>query len=301
MDTLTFETGSDLTFKATQDNFAPGKESIVGSIYAKAMLSANNKTNTATDSYNVYLNIVENNFIYTQDSNTPELLLQVTNSDGEEITSLSGLTYKTVTDGQNKTISGFDVTNKNGLFSIAMDKEITTTSFKEEVWNLSLVFVNYDANQSENAEKNFKANVIIQKNKIIDSVDEVCNSGDNLNNCIISLYNNAGSIGTRLYHHDGTLENGINDGSYRYAGASNNVNNYICLGNDASTCPENNLYRIIGVFDNQVKVIKETTVESQAWDADYVNTWSTSSINNYLNNTYLNSLSFSDKIALTTW
>ena len=265
VDTLTFETGSDLTFKATQDNFAPGKESIVRSIYAKAMLSANNKTNTATDSYNVYLNIVENNFIYTQDSNTPELLLQVTNSDDEEVTNLSGLTYKTVTDGQNETISGFDVTNKNGLFSIATDKEITTTSFKEEVWSLSLVFVNYDANQSENAEKNFKANVIIQKNKIIDSVDEVCNSGDNLNNCIISLYNNADSIGTRLYHHDANLENGANDNSYRFSGS--NPNNFVCFGTNTTPCPSDNLYRIIGVFgDNYHGVSGQQLVKLIKYD-----------------------------------
>ena len=265
VDTLTFETGSDLTFKATQDNFAPGKESIVGSIIAKAMLSANNKTNTAADSYYVYLNIIENNFIYTQDSNTPELLLQVTNSDDEEVTNLSGLTYKTVTDGQNKTISGFDVTNKNGLFSIATDKEITTTSFKEEVWSLSLVFVNYDANQSENAEKNFKANVIIQKNKIIDSVDEVCTNGDNLNNCIISLYNNAGSIGTRLYHHDANLENGANDNSYRFSGS--NPNNFVCFGTNSTPCPSDNLYRIIGVFgDNYHGVSGQQLVKLIKYD-----------------------------------
>ncbi len=37
---------------------------------------------------------------------------------------------------------------------------------------------------------------------------------------------------------------------------ANNINNYICFGSDAITCPSDNLYRIIGVFDNRVKLIK---------------------------------------------
>ena len=63
-----------------------------------------------------------------------------------------------------------------------------------------------------------------------------------------------------LYHHTSSLANGAGDNSYRYAGA--NPNNYVCFGSDASTCPEDNLYRIIGVFGNQVKLIKATIAKS---------------------------------------
>ena len=49
-----------------------------------------------------------------------------------------------------------------------------------------------------------------------------------LSEYIISQYN--GVQGTNnIYHHDGTLENGINDGSYRYAGASDAVKNFVCF------------------------------------------------------------------------
>ena len=41
-----------------------------------------------------------------------------------------------------------------------------------------------------------------------------------------------------IYYHDSTLANGAGDNSYRYAGASESVNNYICLGSDATTCPD---------------------------------------------------------------
>ena len=35
-----------------------------------------------------------------------------------------------------------------------------------------------------------------------------------------------------------------------------NVNNFVCFGSDVKNCSINNLYRIIGVFDGQVKLIK---------------------------------------------
>lgn len=57
-----------------------------------------------------------------------------------------------------------------------------------------------------------------------------------------------------IYYHDANLENGAGDNSYRYAGA--NPNNYVCFGTDSVPCPTDNLYRIIGVFDDKVKLIK---------------------------------------------
>ena len=41
-----------------------------------------------------------------------------------------------------------------------------------------------------------------------------------------------------IYYHNSALTNGAGDNSYRYAGASASVNNYICLGSDATTCPD---------------------------------------------------------------
>ena len=53
-----------------------------------------------------------------------------------------------------------------------------------------------------------------------------------------------------IYYHDSNLANGANDNSYRFAGASNQVNNFVCFGTDESPCPTDNLYRIIGVFED---------------------------------------------------
>ena len=61
-----------------------------------------------------------------------------------------------------------------------------------------------------------------------------------------------------LYYHNSSLTNGAGDYSYRYAGSSDTTNNFVCFGYDSKdgSCPTDNLYRIIGVFENQVKLIK---------------------------------------------
>ena len=105
-----------------------------------------------------------------------------------------------------------------------------------------------------------------------------------------------------IYYHNSTLANGAGDNSYRYAGASDSVNNYVCLGSDEATCPDANLFRIIGVFGDQTKVIRAKSVGNKKWHTSESNTWSTSSLNTYLNGEYLTSLgTLADKIATTTW
>ena len=459
VDTLSFETGSSLTFTADQDTFANGKASLSDTTFAKAILTANNKTNSATNNYNLYLNISDNNFTYTQDTSTPELLLQITDASNNSITSIDGLTYKTVTDNKNTSISGFDITNKTGLINLFTNREITTTSTKTEEWTIKITFVNYNKDQSANAGKSFAGQILISKDtfdnytpntintlsatksgtnltvnlnveqgsneidkyyyaieetngialidntskvqrlsnrlavsnltyvestssshtftnlsstkdykvsayvidkkkirsntyeynvssgsyvypsitnvtttsnsnsitatvtatkgtnniskyyysidngstykestsntytytnlksgnyriivKVIDTngiysniyvVNEKIKSSQSqtLAEYVISQYNGVQG-NNHIYHHDGTLENGVDDGGYRYAGADNSVNNYVCFGSNSVTCPTDNLYRIIGLFDSQVKIIKATAAKSDLLGTD---------------------------------
>ena len=299
VDTLTFETGSAISLNLNQENFASGKGNQTDTTFAKAMLSANNKTNTATEHYYMYLNISENTFTYTQDANTPEILLTIKDANGNAITSITGLTYKTnVTDGKGASISGFDITTKSGLITLFDNREITTTSSKTEQWNVTVTFVNYNVNQTGNAGKSFSSKVMIQKEEIKETIATVCSSGQTLSSCIMAMN---GKDNT-LYYHDSTVDNGAGDNSYRYAGSSDSVNNYICLGSDATTCPDANLFRIIGVFGDQTKVIRAKSVGDQKWHTSNDNTWSSSSLNTYLNGTYLTSLgTIAEKIAITTW
>ena len=298
-DVFNFEVGNDISIYADATSFASGKGNAVGSTFAKAILTANNKTNTATEHYYLYLNISNNTFLYTQNENTPELLLTITDAGGNAVTDITSLTYKTVTDGKGTSISGYDITNKSGVITLFNNKEITASPTKTDEWNITVTLVNYDKDQSNNMGKKFNAKLMIQKEKIKETVATVCSNGQTLSSCIISM---DGKDDT-LYHHTSSLTNGAGDNSYRYAGASDQVNNFVCFGSTETPCPTDNLYRIIGVFEDKVKLIKYDYANSNllGMDGDYKGSsapnsssykGSLTSINtyywNYKNNTSIN-------------
>ena len=269
-DMLTFTTGNAISLYADQSSFGQEKGSLSGETFAKATLVANNKTNEATDNYYVYFNIENNTFKYTLGEEKTELILTVTGPDGSEVTEISGLTHKVVQDRENKSISGFDVTTTNGLITIANKKTISATQAtpsKEEQYTLKLTFVNYEGDQTENATSTLSAKVMIQKEKIVQTIANVCKNGQSLSSCIAAM----DGIDETLYHHNTTLTNGANDNSYRFAGASDQVNNYVCFGSSEASCSADNLYRIIGVFGDKVKLIKSDYATSTllGGDGDY--------------------------------
>ena len=299
VDTFTFSSGSAISFSINQDNFASGKGNQTGSTYASATLTANNKTNTATERYYLYLNIENNTFTYSINESTPEIIMTVTDSSDNEVTDISTLNHVIVTGANGDQVSGYDITNKNGLITLFNNREITTTSSKEERWNIKVTFVNYDKNQSANAGKSMSAKVMIQKEVI--PFHQTCN--DNTLAChTAKLY--TGTQGQNgIYYHDASLANGAGDNSYRFAGASDQVNNYVCFGSNVTPCPTDNLYRIIGVFGDKVKLIKSTSVGDKGWNGTEDNTWSSSSLNTYLNDEFLNTFdeTIKGKIDTTTW
>ena len=410
LDLLSFEMGSDIKINADQTSFASGKGNATGSTFAKAILTANNKTNTATKNYYMYLNISNNTFTYTQNENTPELLLTITDVSGNAITSITGLTYKTVIDGKGTSVSGFDITTKSGLLTLFDNREITASPTKTEEWNVTVTFVNYNVNQTGNAGKSFNAKLMIQQEEYELTLADIC-AGKTLSDCVISQY--TGTQGDNaLYYHNSTLTNGAGDNSYRYAGGDyvlteagkatgatmmigynnsvttalidfycngtkqyvgyasscstshyylikgdttqyqtynealnasvekgyltkDNVKNFVCFGSDATTCPTENLYRIIGVFNNHVKLIKYDYAKSsllgtdgdfsQEYTSNYfsgeqgespssnslyyrnnagTNTWSASKLNTVnLNTNFTTNIgtAWANKIATTTW
>lgn len=138
-----------------------------------------------------------------------------------------------------------------------------------------------------------------------------------------------------IYYHDATLTNGAGDNSYRYSGAD--PNNYVCFGTNTTPCPTDNLYRMIGVFGDQVKLVKYdyansnllgtngdysgtgtylksnystykgslTTINRYYWnDSTSTNTWSESLLNKTnLNTNFITNIGteWANKIATTTW
>ena len=142
------------------------------------------------------------------------------------------------------------------------------------------------------------------------SMDVSTNLG-NFATYITNLYTEDGVNG--LYLHDGTgsytnANQEAGDNSYRYSGA--NPSNYVCFGATGTDCQnEDNLYRIIGVFDNQVKLIKATSYVNYAWESDrdtQGNTWDETTkpdIYTTLNETYYNTLEseWQNLISESTW
>ena len=301
-DTLIFSKGNTLSLSATTDNFATGGSNLTATTNPKVKLIASTKTNQASATYYVGVVINSNTFAYSTTNETAEVILTIKDENGNDVTSgVDGLSY--VTSGG---VSGFDVTGKTGLFNIKTDYPISTnssTTGTTHTWTFTLTFVNLATDQSVNENANININIYLQKKEeFLSSITDVCSDGDNLKDCIVSLSQKSVSPLSKIYYHDSTLANGAGDNSYRYAGASDSVNNYICLGSDTTTCPDANLFRIIGVFGDKTKVIRAKSVGNQKWHTSESNTWSSSSLNAYLNGTYLTSLgTIAEKIATTTW
>ena len=308
VDELSFNIGEDITLNPNQFNFAQGKGNLEGATNAAAILKANNKTNLAKMNYYAYVVVTKNEFKYTTSDKKAELVLSVEGPDGV-VTTLPDLGNAIdVTDNEGNTFKGFDITEFSGVITLADNKEIEVTSGdngkKEENWKIKVTFINLDTDQSNNSDKNFNANMMIQKEEADLSYHNICS--DNSISChIAKLY--TGTQGkNNIYYHDATLTNGAGDNSYRYAGASDAVNNYVCFGSNESPCSADNLYRIIGVFGDKVKLIKSDYATSALLgaDGDYKQAYTAAgySSSNYKGNNFANIAAYNwNKTGQNTW
>ena len=277
VDDLKFSVSKDtLTLNINQFNFASGSGNLSDTIKATASLKANSTKKTATGNYYVYFQIESNDYIYTTEDKKPEIVLSVTGPNGE-ITSVDGLTYVTATNADGTQVKGFDITELGAsIIKVADSYEISSsssTNYTNQDWTFTVTFINLDTNQVDNEGKTLTGKVLIQSNKLIDSISDVAKSGDNLVTAIQNLSTKSKPSYTGLYHHDSNLTNGAGDNSYRFAGTD--PNNYVCFGSDDTTCPTENLYRIIGVIDGKVKLIHAygATTTMLGTDEGYVKTY----------------------------
>ena len=158
------------------------------------------------------------------------------------------------------------------------------------------LYVDSDVTDASTMGKTFNAGIAVK------SYDREADPTTLADYIINEVYTTDGDNG--LYYHDADLANGAGDNSYRFSGA--NPNNYVCFGTDEVSCPEDNLYRIIGVFNGQVKLIKSTSYGNYVWDDGNSNTWDASTkpdIYTTLNTTYYNTLGseWQSKIATHSW
>lgn len=103
----------------------------------------------------------------------------------------------------------------------------------------------------------------------------------------------------------GGVTGNLEEGNLRFFGAT--PDNYVYFNcsdysNQSSTTCE--LWRIVGIFADKVKIMRNSVVTTKPWNTTISNDWSSASINTYLNNDYYNSLKNSEtrnKIASSTW
>ena len=280
VDTFSFETGSEISLNINQENFASGTGNQTGTTYAKAMLTANNKTNTATENYNLFLNISDNSFGYTQSTSYPEILLTIKDSSNNEITSISGLEYKTVTDGKGTSISGFDVTTKTGLITLLNNREITTTSTKTDTWNIAATFVNYNVDQSKNAGKGFSAQILISKDSFDNYTPNTINtlsatkSGSNLT-VNLSVENGSNAIDKYYYAIEEKSSIAYNTNTFsikRLANTSTQALSYVESTSSSYTFTniDSSKNYVISAYAMDKNKIKTNTYEYNYYSGSYV-------------------------------
>ena len=256
VDTFTLSVDENISLEATQQNFVNGGNNISGEANATAILTPNSKTGAVTKNYYLYLNLTRNDIIYSS-ANTnldPELMLQVFDS-SDNLVTLTGLGTQKTVDG----LTGYDITGVKGLITILDNHEINATNNVAitEEWRVVITLVNLDINQNDNTGCRVVGSLAISEDAPTEP--SFCTLWPNSASCqFASITNNTTNLTNGyLYHHDSTLTNGANDGSFRYSGVD--PNNYVCFGSNAATCPSDNLYRIIGVFSVDVVTDSTTT------------------------------------------
>ena len=267
-DRLNFDISDEINLNINQFNFGVGAGNLNRSATGTATLLANSSNKTANYTYYVYFKINSNDFVYTTSDSKPEIILTITNPSGQEVTSIEGLNYVTATGADGNQVKGFDITTASGLFAVAENYAISSNSSTTpttQEWSFKATFINLDSDQQNNTGKNMDAKIIMQREEYKILASYIIND----------VYTADGENG--LYYHDGVgsytnADQEAGDNSYRYSGA--NPNNYVCFGSDAATCPDEYLYRIIGVFDEDgdgeynVKLIKADYTTSNMLGTD---------------------------------
>ncbi|MDE6284768.1 MAG: fibronectin type III domain-containing protein [Bacilli bacterium] len=170
-DALTFMAGNGITLKANFNNFEENMGNLKGNTTATAMLRANNTTNAALNSYNIFFIIDENSFVYSTgaETRTPEILLRVKDPNGNAVESITGL--KKVTgevNGLDNASEYFDITTKSGAYLVRSDYEIKATGneLTTQEWTVDVVLVNLEIDQEANEGKTLNGRFYVTPDKL---------------------------------------------------------------------------------------------------------------------------------------
>ena len=205
---------------------------------------------------------------YSVKANTVAYTNPTVNSVTITDTTTSSISISVSASGGTNNVATYYYSINNGAYTSSSSNTHTFSGLNKGTTYTIKVYVK-DTNGVSSSEKTTSAQT--------ESLTYICTTGTNLVTCIKNQYTSQGANG--LYYHTSSLANSAADNSYRYAGA--NPNNYVCFGSTASTCPSDNLYRIIGVFGSEVKLIKAdyTTTTMTGSGGDYKGAYNSSTSN----------------------
>ncbi len=164
---MLFDAGNPISIYPDTDNFREGMGNLSSETFARVYLKHSEGDIAASVKYNLLLNIESNTLTYSTPSEKPELILEVKDYNGNEVTSIEGLNYVSVVDGKGNTIKGFDITTTTGIYYITKNREITTDTELIEKWDAKVTYVNLSENQNNNLEKRIKGLYTYRKGGIV--------------------------------------------------------------------------------------------------------------------------------------
>ncbi len=150
---LTFTEGTPINLELNETTLAEGGNNVSGTTTSSATLTLGTNVANATDNYNVYFDITANAFVYTTATKTPEILLSITDPEGNAVT-LTGLTAVSA--------GVYDITEYKGLIKVSEDYEISGSATTTQDWEAEITFVNLTTNQAANEGKSLTSSLILQ-------------------------------------------------------------------------------------------------------------------------------------------
>ena len=158
-DSATF-TLEPITITANQTNFAQGKGDQTAVSTGTASFTANNTDETSEFCYTLTINVANNDFEYTTDESTPELVLDVTKDAGTTTAPVNVITAKDVT---TQSAGVIQVPTTNGgsdyIHKITAGKGATVL----DTFKITLAFKNLDSDQNANTGKTFSGTMTFSK------------------------------------------------------------------------------------------------------------------------------------------
>lgn len=159
-------TASALSDSPWCSNTIPGNIGFASTITTTVSLKRGNySAGTLTKNYTGIINLDASELTLSKEG-YPDVILNITDPSGNEVTSISGLTYVS-------SASGFDITGKKGTYTFASDYEISSTvktkgaqnNATTQTWKVTITYQVYGADttfdQSANCGKTIKADVIM--------------------------------------------------------------------------------------------------------------------------------------------